>query len=67
VAILGIPVIVKRPWVITTVDGADSIAVRPILRLALTFDHRAVDGAYATRYIVRVKEYLEQWDVDEYQ
>jgi pyruvate/2-oxoglutarate dehydrogenase complex dihydrolipoamide acyltransferase (E2) component len=67
VAILGIPVIVKRPWVITTVDGADSIAARPILRLALTFDHRAVDGAYATRYIVRVKEYLEQWDVDEYQ
>ena len=66
VAILGIPVIVKRPWVIATTEGTDAIAVRPILRLALTFDHRAVDGAYATRYLVRVKDCLETWDASDY-
>ena len=66
VAILGIPVIVKRPWVISTAEGADAIAIRPILRLALTFDHRAVDGAYATRYVVRVKDLLENWDASSY-
>lgn len=66
VAILGIPVIVKRPWVISAPEGTDAVAVRPILRLALTFDHRAVDGAYATRYLVRVKDCLEAWDVSDY-
>lgn len=66
VAILGIPVIVKRPWVISTPEGTDAVAVRPILRLALTFDHRAVDGAYATRYLVRVKDCLEAWDASDY-
>ena len=66
VAILGIPVIAKRPWVISTPEGTDAVAVRPILRLALTFDHRAVDGAYATRYLVRVKDCLEAWDASDY-
>lgn len=66
VAILGVPVIVKRPWVITTDDGLDAIAIRPIMKLALTYDHRAVDGAYATRYVVRVKDLLEGWEVRDY-
>lgn len=66
VAILGMPTIVKRPWVVTSPDCSDSIAIRPIMRLALTFDHRAVDGAYATRYLVKVKEYLERWDARAY-
>ena len=39
------PTIVRRPWVVRLADGQESIAIRPIIRLALTFDHRAVDGA----------------------
>lgn len=66
VAILGVPAIVKRPWVVATADGSDAIVPRPIMNLALTFDHRAVDGAEATRYVVRVKELLESWDADAY-
>jgi 2-oxoglutarate dehydrogenase E2 component (dihydrolipoamide succinyltransferase) len=66
VAILGVPVIVKRPWVVTSADGLDAIAVRPIMKLALTYDHRAVDGANATRYVVKVKELLESWEARDY-
>lgn len=66
VAILGTPVIVKRPWVVTMPDGNDGIAARPIMRLALTFDHRAVDGADATRFLVAVKQRLETWGAEAY-
>jgi len=66
VAILGIPVIVRRPWVVTTAEGAEAVAIRPILRLAVTFDHRAIDGAYATRYVVQVGRNLETWDLRDY-
>jgi len=66
VAILGMPTIVKRPVVIAGQDGADAIAIRPIMRLALTFDHRAVDGADATRGLVAIKQRLERWDADAY-
>jgi pyruvate dehydrogenase E2 component (dihydrolipoamide acetyltransferase) len=52
--------------VVATADGSDAIVPRPIMNLALTFDHRAVDGAEATRYVVRVKELLETWDADAY-
>jgi pyruvate dehydrogenase E2 component (dihydrolipoamide acetyltransferase) len=62
VAILGTPAIVKRPTVIPAADGTDVIAVRPIMLLALTFDHRAVDGAEATRCVVAIKQLLEGWD-----
>lgn len=66
VAILGVPVIAKRVWVVTSPEGSDSVAIRPILRLAVTFDHRAIDGAYATRYAVAVKQHLEEWDLRDY-
>lgn len=59
VAILGVPTIQRRPWVIADADGEESIAIRPILRLAVTFDHRAVDGADATRFAVAIKDRLE--------
>jgi 2-oxoglutarate dehydrogenase E2 component (dihydrolipoamide succinyltransferase) len=62
VAILGIPTIVRRPWVVADERGGEAIAIRPILRLALTFDHRAVDGAEATRCAVDMKRRLEGWD-----
>lgn len=66
VAILGVPTIQRRPWVITDQHGAESIAIRPILRLAVTFDHRALDGADATRFAVAVKDRLEAWGVEAY-
>ncbi len=66
VAILGIPVIVRRPWVVTSAEGGEAVAIRPILRLAVTFDHRAIDGAYATRYVVQVGRLLESWDLRDY-
>ena len=65
VAILGMPTIVRRPWVVLLPDGQETIAIRPILRLALTFDHRAVDGADATRCLVDVRRRLEAWGVDD--
>ena len=46
--------------------GEESIAIRPIMNLAVTFDHRAVDGAEATRFAVAVKERLEGWGPEAY-
>jgi pyruvate dehydrogenase E2 component (dihydrolipoamide acetyltransferase) len=66
VAILGVPVIVRRPAVVLDANGEETIGIRPLLMLALTFDHRAVDGAYATRCVVRIKELLESWDAGAY-
>jgi 2-oxoglutarate dehydrogenase E2 component (dihydrolipoamide succinyltransferase) len=66
VAILGVPTIQRRPWVVTTPDDEEMIAIRPILRLAVTFDHRAVDGADATRFAVAVKTRLESWSTEAY-
>jgi pyruvate dehydrogenase E2 component (dihydrolipoamide acetyltransferase) len=66
VAILGVPTIQRRPWVLADDQGDESIAIRPILRLAVTFDHRAVDGAGATRFAVAVKDSLETWSAAAY-
>lgn len=66
VGILGMPTIVRRPWVVRLSDGQETIAIRPIIRLALTFDHRAVDGADATRCLVDVGKRLESWQVGDY-
>jgi pyruvate dehydrogenase E2 component (dihydrolipoamide acetyltransferase) len=59
VAILGTPAVVRRPVVVTGADGREAIGIRPLMMLALTFDHRVIDGAYATRCVVRIKELLE--------
>jgi 2-oxoglutarate dehydrogenase E2 component (dihydrolipoamide succinyltransferase) len=61
VAILGMPAIVKRPVCMSMPSGEDIIAIRPMMPLALTFDHRAVDGAEATRAAVAIKGRLEGW------
>ncbi len=66
VGILGMPTIVRRPWVIRLPDGQEAIAIRPIIRLALTFDHRAVDGADATRCLAAIATYLESWRATDY-
>jgi pyruvate/2-oxoglutarate dehydrogenase complex dihydrolipoamide acyltransferase (E2) component len=58
VAILDLEAIVKRPMVIETAEG-DSIAIRQVANLCLSFDHRALDGAEAARFLGRVKQLLE--------
>jgi 2-oxoglutarate dehydrogenase E2 component (dihydrolipoamide succinyltransferase) len=60
VAILGTGSVVKRPVVVTDTNGADSIAIRSMVFLALTYDHRLVDGADAARFLLTLKERLEE-------
>jgi len=63
VAILGTGVVSKRAAVVSTPEG-DSIAVRSMVYLALSYDHRLVDGADASRYLVDVKTRLEEADFE---
>jgi 2-oxoglutarate dehydrogenase E2 component (dihydrolipoamide succinyltransferase) len=58
--ILGVGAVQKRP-VVVTVDGVDSIAIKPMCYLSFTFDHRVMDGALADRFLAKVVEVLESW------
>jgi pyruvate dehydrogenase E2 component (dihydrolipoamide acetyltransferase) len=59
VAILGTGIVQRRPIAITTADGQESIAIRSMVYLALSYDHRLIDGADASRFLVDVKARLE--------
>ncbi|ERK72873.1 dihydrolipoyltranssuccinase family protein, partial [Leifsonia aquatica ATCC 14665] len=63
VAILGTGIVTKKPVVITA-DGTESIAIRSTVYLALSYDHRIVDGADAARFLVAVKNRLEAADFE---
>ena len=63
-AILGTYAVVKRPWVIQDELGNDVIAIRPLMNITLTYDHRLVDGAYAGRFLRDLRERLETWEGD---
>jgi 2-oxoglutarate dehydrogenase E2 component (dihydrolipoamide succinyltransferase) len=65
-AILGTYAVVKRPWVVEDELGKDVIAIRPIMNLTLTYDHRLVDGALAGRFLRDLREKLESWGEDKY-
>jgi 2-oxoglutarate dehydrogenase E2 component (dihydrolipoamide succinyltransferase) len=60
VAILGTGAIVKRPWVTQNADGDDVIAIRSMMYLSLTYDHRLVDGADAGRFLQTLRARLEE-------
>ncbi|MBM6620962.1 2-oxoglutarate dehydrogenase, E2 component, dihydrolipoamide succinyltransferase [Micrococcaceae bacterium RIT802] len=60
VAILGTGAIVKRPVVVTGADGDDTIAIRHMMYLSLTYDHRLVDGADAGRFLQTLRKRLEE-------
>jgi len=62
VAILDVEAIVKRPVVVTDEHGNDAIAIRHMMFLCLSYDHRLVDGAYAAQFMAQVKQNLERWD-----
>ena len=59
VAILGLGAVVKRPMVVKGEDGGETIAIRSMVYLGLSYDHRIVDGADAARFLVTLKERLE--------
>ena len=62
VGILSTDAIVKKPVVIDVPGGGESIAIHPVGNLAMAWDHRAFDGAYAAGFLVRIKEILETRD-----
>jgi pyruvate dehydrogenase E2 component (dihydrolipoamide acetyltransferase) len=64
--ILGTYAIVKRPWVVTDENGADAIAIRSIMNLTLTYDHRLVDGALAGRFLRDLRGRLQSWGESDY-
>jgi 2-oxoglutarate dehydrogenase E2 component (dihydrolipoamide succinyltransferase) len=65
-AILGTYAVVKRAWVVSDELGQDVLAIRPIMNLTLTYDHRLVDGALAGRFLHALREKLENWGESDY-
>jgi len=65
-AILGTYAVVKRAWVVQDELGQDVIAIRPIMNLTLTYDHRLVDGALAGRFLRDLRQKLESWGESDY-
>jgi len=66
VAILDVEALVKRPVAVQDDRGNDVIAIRPMMNLCLSYDHRLVDGAYAAQFMKQVREHLETWDESAY-
>jgi pyruvate dehydrogenase E2 component (dihydrolipoyllysine-residue acetyltransferase) len=62
VAILSTDAITRKPVVVATTDGGEAIAIHPVGNLAMAWDHRAFDGAYAANFLRRIKEILESRD-----
>ena len=55
---------IKKRAVVRVIEGQDSIAIRPVMYAALSYDHRAVDGAPANAFLYRIRELLEEGDFD---
>jgi pyruvate dehydrogenase E2 component (dihydrolipoamide acetyltransferase) len=66
VGILGTYALVKRPWVVQDELGQDVIAIRPIMNLTLTYDHRLIDGAYGAQFLGDLQKKLETWEQETY-
>jgi 2-oxoglutarate dehydrogenase E2 component (dihydrolipoamide succinyltransferase) len=62
VAILSTNGIHRRPVVVSLSDDSEAIGIHSVGMFALSFDHRAVDGAYASRFLVRMREVIQTWD-----
>lgn len=65
VAILGVGAVIKKPIVIN-VDGSDSIAIRPVMALTLSHDHRLIDGMLGGMFMKHLKETLENFDSENF-
>jgi 2-oxoglutarate dehydrogenase E2 component (dihydrolipoamide succinyltransferase) len=66
VGILDTGAIIRRPMVVEGADGTEAIAIRPMMYISLSFDHRLIDGAYASQFMAQVKQNLETWDEEAY-
>ena len=66
VAILDVEALVKRAVVVQDESGQDVIAIRPMMNLCLSYDHRLVDGAYAAQFMKELRENLETFDEGAY-
>jgi pyruvate/2-oxoglutarate dehydrogenase complex dihydrolipoamide acyltransferase (E2) component len=66
VAILDVEALVKRSVVVEDEQGNDVIAIRPMMNLCLSYDHRLVDGAYAAQFMKELRENLESWGEERY-
>ena len=64
--ILGTYAVVKRPWVVQDDRGEDVLAIRPIMNVTLTYDHRLVDGALAGRFLRDLRDKLQTWGQERY-
>ena len=64
VGILDTEAVVKRPVVITDELGSDSIAIRSMTYLCMSWDHRALDGAYAAQFLSALRKKLESWPIN---
>ena len=62
VAILSTAAITRKPVVVKAADGGEGIGIHPVGNLAMAWDHRAFDGAYAAGFLKRIKEILETKD-----
>ena len=61
-AILGVGTVTKKP-VVVEIDGGDTIAIKPIMALTLSHDHRLVDGMLGGRFLKFIKDFLENFDI----
>jgi 2-oxoglutarate dehydrogenase E2 component (dihydrolipoamide succinyltransferase) len=66
VGIIDVEAIVKRPVVVTDEHGNDSIAIRHMMYLPISYDHRLIDGAYSAQFMQLVKKNLETWGKEQY-
>ena len=66
VAIVSTDAIVRRPVVVDLPDGSEGIGIHPVGNLAMSWDHRAFDGAYAANFLLSAKTILEtrDWDTE---
>jgi pyruvate dehydrogenase E2 component (dihydrolipoamide acetyltransferase) len=64
VGILDTGAIVRRPMAVSGPEGGEAIAIRPMMYISLSFDHRLIDGAYASQFMAQVKQNLETWDAE---
>ncbi len=66
VGILDTGAIVRRPMVVEGPDGTEAIAIRPMMYLSISYDHRLVDGAYASQFMAQIRTNLQTWDEEAY-
>ncbi|HWV84849.1 MAG TPA: 2-oxo acid dehydrogenase subunit E2 [Capillimicrobium sp.] len=61
VAVLDMEALIRRPVVVTDEHGEEAIAVRPVMNLCISYDHRLIDGVYGAAFMAQVKRGLEHW------